>query len=450
MAQENKVVANASTTGAAAAGSTPAVPFGMSGTFGPMTGAPAIPPPLPPAAQSPARAEFEAPGLNSTEDGEPQPRRQARRRAAGPTRGGPAAANDDSPSIGGLIYALEQKPSNKPFMYAGLASAIWAAIAVVFLWAMAAAQVQQGETLSGILSQPTAFLTLAGVVVPIAVLWFLALLAWRSEELRLRSSAMTEVAVRLAEPDRMAEQSVASLGQAVRRQVAFMNDAVSRALGRAGELEALVHNEVSALERSYEDNERKIRALIGELAGERHAITNTSGQVAETLKQLGTDIPALIDKLSNQQVKLAHIIQGAGENLNALEMAVGQSRRPPRNDAGHAHRRAAGRARRLHRCARHGAWQPHGADSGRARELHGDVGWRARLAHGKSAGRVRGICPRARHHVRQPRRGFRFQPHRTHTRARRGLQRAPQAVRRIRSRAPRWRSTPPSPTAPWR
>ena len=70
----------------------------------------------------------------------------------------------------------------------------------------------------------------------IALTWFLALLAWRTEELHMRSTAMTEVAVRLAEPDRMAEQSVASLGQAVRRQVSFMNDAVSRALGRAGDL----------------------------------------------------------------------------------------------------------------------------------------------------------------------------------------------------------------------
>ena len=110
------------------------------------------------------------------------------------------------------------------------------------------------------------------MIVPIAVLWLLALLAWRAEELRLRSSTMTEVAIRLAEPDRMAEQSVASLGQAVRRQVSFMNDAVSRALGRAGELEALVHNEVAALERSYEENERKIRGLIQELSGERHAL----------------------------------------------------------------------------------------------------------------------------------------------------------------------------------
>src|SRR4029078_1912717 len=43
---------------------------------------------------------------------EPPTRRVARRRPAGPVRG-KIAANDDVPSIGGLIYALEQKPSTK-------------------------------------------------------------------------------------------------------------------------------------------------------------------------------------------------------------------------------------------------------------------------------------------------------------------------------------------------
>lgn len=255
---------------------------------------------------------------------EPPARRSARRRPAGPPRTR-IAANDDAPSIGGLIYALDQKPSNKPFQYAAIASAIWAVVCSGFAWVILSAEFSQGSTLAEVLAKPTIFLTAAAIIVPVAILWFLALLAWRSEELRLRSSTMTEVAIRLAEPDRMAEQSVASLGQAVRRQVSFMNDAISRALGRAGELEALVHNEVSALERSYEENERKIRGLIQELSGERHALLNTSERVTETLRTLGTDVPALIDKLSGQQVKLAQIIQGAGENLTALESAVGQS-----------------------------------------------------------------------------------------------------------------------------
>ncbi|MEW5964668.1 MAG: hypothetical protein AB1749_14040 [Pseudomonadota bacterium] len=301
----------------------------------PVTG----PPPLPGAAPGAVPSPFAAidPGHDGDGEGDDAgadavtmfpppapPRRVARRRPAGPARGA-IAANDDAPSIGGLIFALEQKPSTKPFRYAAIASAAWAIGGVAFAWFSLGAEVGQGASLGDLLVRPTTFLTFAAIVVPAAVMWFLALLAWRAEELRLRSSTMTEVAIRLAEPDRMAEQSIASLGQAVRRQVSFMNDAVSRALGRAGELEALVHNEVAALERSYEDNERKIRGLIKELAGERDALLGTSVGVTETLKQLGTEVPNLIDKLSGQQVKLAQIIAGAGDNLNALESSLATS-----------------------------------------------------------------------------------------------------------------------------
>jgi ABC-type transporter Mla subunit MlaD len=139
------------------------------------------------------------------------------------------------------------------------------------------------------------------------------------------SSAMTEVAIRLAEPDRMAEQQIASVGQAVRRQVNHMNEAVSRALGRAGELEALVHNEVASLERSYTQNENRIRSLLDELSGERNALLNTSERVSHTMKELGTDIPMLIDKLGDQQVKLARFIEQAGQNLVGLEQSLNSS-----------------------------------------------------------------------------------------------------------------------------
>ena len=269
-------------------------------------------------------AETQSESSEPHREGEAPARRIARRRPAGPVKG-TIAANDDAPSIGGLIYALEQKPSNKPFVYAAIASAVWALAGLSFAAVMVSQEVGAGTSLLSILGRPTTFFAISTIIVPIAIIWFLALLAWRSEELRLRSSTMAEVAVRLAEPDRMAEQSVASLGQAVRRQVAFMNDAVSRALGRAGELEALVHNEVSALENSYEDNERKIRGLIQELSGERNALSNTSDRVAGTLRQLGSEVPSLIEKLSHQQIRLAQIIQQAGDNLTTLETSIGSN-----------------------------------------------------------------------------------------------------------------------------
>ncbi|HJZ42313.1 MAG TPA: hypothetical protein VJ233_01210 [Hyphomicrobiaceae bacterium] len=260
-----------------------------------------LPPPI-------SRPELSIP--KPDREAEPQ-RRAAKRRPAGPARSR-IAANDDAPSIGGLIFSLQQKPSNQPFLMAAGASGGWLGVGILLTWALMSTE---GATFTS----PMMVIVAASVCLPIALFWFLALLAWRTQELKLMSSAMTEVAVRLAEPDRSAEQSAASLGQAVRRQVSFMNEAISRALGRAGELEALVHNEVSSLEKSYSENEHKIKGLIQELAGERHALVSTTDKVSETLRTMGSEVPSLIDKLSQQQVKLAKIIESAGQNLVALE-----------------------------------------------------------------------------------------------------------------------------------
>jgi hypothetical protein len=295
------------------------------------------------------------------------------RRAAGPAqrRIAAAAANDDVPSIGGLIFALQQKPSKSPFVVAFAASIAWFVIGGFFAYGLISAQLSAPSTLTDLLANPQALIAALTILIPIAIFWFLALLVWRAQELRLMASAMTEVAVRLAEPDKLAEQSVASLGQTIRRQVAAMNDAISRAIGRAGELETLVHNEVAALERSYSDNELRVRGLISELASERQALTNNSERVSEALKGVGTQVardlttasshidrklaerglqltellvtrsaeaaeqvhlaqsrvqqhmPALIERLAQEQERLGHVIDGAATSLSALESAVG-------------------------------------------------------------------------------------------------------------------------------
>ncbi len=50
-------------------------------------------------------------------------------------------------------------------------------------------------------------------------------------------------------------------------------------------------------------------------------LTSTSDQVHTTLRAMGDEVPALIEKLNSQQMKLAKIIEGAGQNLIALELA---------------------------------------------------------------------------------------------------------------------------------
>lgn len=291
------------------------------------------------------------------------------RRPAGPPppRRLSAPANDDVPSIGGLIFALQQTPSRTPFLVALVASVTWFLVGGIFAYGVISNQLASG----GALSAPALAAT-ASILVPIVIFWFLALLVWRAQELRLMASAMTEVAVRLAEPDRMAEQSVASVGQTIRRQVAAMNDAISRAIGRASELESMVHSEVAALERSYGENELRVRGLINELATERGALTNNSQRVSEALKGVGAQVardianasstidkklaergaqltellvsrsteaaeqvhkaqakiaeavPGLLERLTKEQGRLTKVIDGATKNLASLETVVAE------------------------------------------------------------------------------------------------------------------------------
>jgi len=240
-------------------------------------------------------------------------------------------ANDDMPSIGGLIYALQQRPSRSPFLIALIGSGVWFILGLLVSWAVFQKTLDVSGSTAELIANPAMIAVIATIVVPIALFWFLAILVWRAQELRLMSSAMTEVAVRLAEPDRMAEQSVASLGQTVRRQVAAMNDAISRALGRAGELEALVHNEVAALERSYTENENRIRNLINELASEREALANNSERVSEALRGIGSQVTREITAASEKGVQslgqasavMTDAFANRGQKITAAVTAAG-------------------------------------------------------------------------------------------------------------------------------
>jgi hypothetical protein len=260
-----------------------------------------------------------------------QPRGAPLRRAPIAASRGRVPANDDMPSIGGLVYALHQRPSRSPFILAGIMSAVWLGLGLLVGWSVMQKHGAEMQTMVDVLANPLIIGTFAGVVVPIAMFWFLAFLIWRAQELRLMSSAMTEVAVRLAEPDKMAEQSVASLGQTVRRQVAAMNDAISRALGRAGELEALVHNEVTALERSYSENDHRIRSLINELASEREALANNSSRVSEALRGIGGEVRREIEaasevatqSLSTASSNLSDTLASRAQKITAAVTAAG-------------------------------------------------------------------------------------------------------------------------------
>src|SRR6202051_2614061 len=237
------------------------------------------------------------------------------------------AANDDQQSIGRILQALQNRPARTSYFVAALFSAAWVVGCLALSWAYLAdfnAALGPGH------SPAAAMIGLcAAALLPIIFFFGIAHMAWRSQELRLITQSMAQVALRLAEPESVARDSIVTVGQAIRREVAAMGDGVERALARAGELETLVQNEVAALERTYSDNEVRIRGLLQDLANQRDTLVGQAEQVRSAINNVHIDLTqdlSTISDLVGQQVneaaqRITHSLAEKGEHI---PLALGQ------------------------------------------------------------------------------------------------------------------------------
>src|SRR6516165_10021733 len=146
------------------------------------------------------------------------------------------AANDDQQSIGQILHALQRRPARSSYFVAALFSGAW----IVGCLGLSLAYFSELHTALGTGRSPAALVIGLGAAALLPVIFFfgVAHMIWRAQELRVIAQSM-------------ARDSIVTVGQAIRREVAAMGDGVERALARASELEALVQREVAALERTY-------------------------------------------------------------------------------------------------------------------------------------------------------------------------------------------------------
>ena len=227
-------------------------------------------------------------------------------------------ANDDRRSVGQMLQALSARPSATPFLVAGLGSLLWAAVCV---FGVSQSGLFDGGFSAASASRPEALLAFGATVGPVVLFFILAALMRRMQEMRLTTRSMAEIAVRLAEPETFATEQVLSLSHAIRREVASMGDGIERAHARAGELETLVRSEVANLERSYAENERRIRSMIDELANEREAIVANADRVRGAIAGAHEAIARDLDAAS---LKIAGDVAGASARAVAALGAKGE------------------------------------------------------------------------------------------------------------------------------
>ena len=239
------------------------------------------------------------------------------------------AANDDRAAIGQMLRGLRRRQTPIPYIIAGIAGLFWAggSIAAAYLYQ------PQLQSFFQTVGWPAVVGLTCAVVLPLIIVFVLAHVFRRSQDLRLVSETMAEVAMRLAQPESGASEQIMTVGHAIRREVAAMGDGVERALARAAELEALVHNEVSALERAYNDNEVRIRDLLSELTNQRETLVNQAEQVRNAIASVHLDLShditsvgdLVADKVNEVAQRVTRSLTERGEHITLALGHAGDS-----------------------------------------------------------------------------------------------------------------------------
>ena len=171
-----------------------------------------------------------------------------------------APANDDrQKDYKTLLHGLNRRASNTVYWIVAFVSLAWIAGAGGLANLLFGPSIWRIRTLDQFLARPELIGLAVAAIVPIILFWAFAAMIRRAQDMRIAAQSMTEVAFRLTEPENMAQDRVMMIGQAVRREVAAMGEGIERTLARAVELETLVHSEVNQIERSYSENEARIR-----------------------------------------------------------------------------------------------------------------------------------------------------------------------------------------------
>ena len=151
-------------------------------------------------------------------------------------------------------------------------------------------EIWQIRSLADLAAMPSAIGVAIFIILPVMLFFSFAIMISRAQELRSAARSMAEVALRLAEPETAASERIMTVGQAVRREVSAMNEGIERTIARATELETLVHSEVNALERSYSDNELRVRTLVQELGLERESIVGHAERIRSSIAGAHTQL----------------------------------------------------------------------------------------------------------------------------------------------------------------
>jgi hypothetical protein len=216
------------------------------------------------------------------------------------TRAPRGAANDDRQSVGQILANMHRAPSRMPYLVALVVSVLWTAGQLFYARARYGEEFAAMKGITNFVDQPFFVPLAALIVLPVIGFFAFAALYRRSQQMHFVASAMAEITSRFAEPEGIASDAFVSVGQQIRREVAALGDGMERAVARAAELETVVRAEVATLERAYDENEMRVRALVESLQSERDGIMTHALRLQESIAGVHQSFTFDVDGVSER------------------------------------------------------------------------------------------------------------------------------------------------------
>ncbi|MCJ8324675.1 MAG: hypothetical protein HRU29_05540 [Rhizobiales bacterium] len=220
------------------------------------------------------------------------------------------SANDDIAHAAQLLEEIKSDSNKRPIFAALGFTVLWLILCVAVALSLFNSGLVEVDAVS-LTSLPVILSFAAVLIIPCILSWGVAVFLWRARELHQISLSLAYTALHLTQPEDMAGESIATIGQAVRREVAAMGDGIERAIGRATTLESKFRNEVGNIQGFYKNYEHIFHKIISELEKERDLMSATGDNLEARL-------PKILDSLKESSFDFSKIVQSADERFTAL------------------------------------------------------------------------------------------------------------------------------------
>jgi hypothetical protein len=153
-------------------------------------------------------------------------------------------------------------------------------------------------------------------LIPVGAVVLFLWLDFRLRDLGAQSDDVRDEIARFTEPTPANSGNVISIRHVVHKELSMLNEQLERSMTRTLSIEEKVRGAIDAMEKAFNDNERRLFSIVQELARQRESVSSATDQVRESVRGTREALQAELTALTEQIVEAGNYARGTVEEVN--------------------------------------------------------------------------------------------------------------------------------------